>query len=62
MTAVGRVYRYVAAHSRDAGFPRYGQLVTVLAWHRSKALVRFPDGWQAIVPGRCLRRAGPHSV
>lgn len=55
MSSVGRTYRYVAAHARAMG--RYGQLVTVLAWHYSKALVRFPDGWQAIVPGRCLRRA-----
>ena len=49
-----RLMRYVARAGRMTG--RYGQIVEVLRWHRSKVLVRFPDGWEAICPGRCLRK------
>jgi len=35
---------------------RYNQIITVLEWHYSKALVRFPDGWTVLTPGRCLRK------
>ena len=54
MSSEGKQYRYVARAGRLTG--RYGQVVTVLRWHRSKVLVRFPDGWEAICPGRCLRK------
>ena len=54
MSSIGKQYRYVARAGRHTG--RYGQLVTVLRWHRSKVLVQFPDGWEAICPGRCLRK------
>lgn len=49
-----RLYRYVARVGRHTG--RYGQTVEVLRWHRARVLVRFPDGWLAITPGRCLRK------
>lgn len=57
MSSVGRTYRYVAAHARAMG--RHGQTVVVIAWHRSKDRVRFADGWDPIVPGRCLRKVQP---
>jgi len=60
MSSVGKRYRYV---SRTGRYPwrnrkraRYGQTVTVLAWHRSKVLVRFDDSLIAMCPGRVLRR------
>lgn len=58
MSSAGRQYRYVGAPGRAerGGTGRYGQVVTVEKWHRSRVLVRFPDGFRAIVPGRCLRR------
>jgi hypothetical protein len=49
-----RRYRYVACVGRVTR--RYGQAVTVLAWHRSRVLVEFPDGCKALTPGRCPRR------
>ena len=49
-----RLMRYVARVGRHTG--RYGQVVEVLEWHRSRVLVQFPDGQKAITPGRCLRR------
>ena len=54
MNAVGKKYRYVAAAGRQTG--RYGQIVTVLAWHKSRVLVRFPDGWEAVTTNRCLQK------
>lgn len=35
---------------------RHNDIVTVIAWHGSMALVRFEDGWIALTPGRCLRK------
>ena len=40
-----RYYRYVAKVGHATG--RYGQTVKLLAWHRSKVLIEFDDGWQA---------------
>jgi len=54
MTSVGKQYRYVARVGKSTG--RYGQVVTVLKWHRSRVLCRFPDGFVALFPGRCLRK------
>jgi hypothetical protein len=58
MSSVGRRYRYVSRTGRqpwkDGERARYGQIVAVLAWHRSKVLVRFGDGHTAICPGRVL--------
>jgi len=54
MSAIGKTYRYCARIGHVTG--RHGQLVVVRKWHRSKVLVRFPDGWEAIVPGRCLKK------
>jgi hypothetical protein len=47
-------YRYVGRPGLVTGY--HDQVCKVLMWHRSKALVRFHDGHEAIVPGRCLRR------
>ena len=49
-----RLYRYIAVAGRMTG--RYGQVVEVLKWRGSKVLVRFPDGFEAVCPGRCLRK------
>ncbi|MDO8472261.1 MAG: hypothetical protein Q7T05_00410 [Dehalococcoidia bacterium] len=54
MSAVGRLYRYVAAAGKLTG--RYGQTVTVLKWHRARILVRFPDGLKVITANHCLRK------
>lgn len=54
MSSIGKLYRYVARVGKATG--RYGQIVRVLRWHRTKVLVEFPGGWQAVTPGRCLRK------
>lgn len=59
MSAVGKRYRYVSRTGRVSWRgkpPRYGQIVIVLAWRGSRALVRFSDGLIVVCPGRCLRR------
>jgi len=58
MSAIGRRYRYIARAGRSelGGTGRYGQIITVLDWHRSRVLVEFPDGFRALTPGRCLRK------
>lgn len=54
MSSVGKQYRWVARHAKSMN--RYNSIITVIAWRGSKALVRFPDGWVALTPGRCLRK------
>ena len=54
MSAVGRQYRYVAAAGKMTG--RYGETVTVVAWHGAKVLIQFADGHRALTVNHCLKK------
>lgn len=59
MSSIGKYYRYMARF----GLPeRRGQICKVLAWHGSKVMIEFRDGFRTITVGRVLRKVPQEEV